>query len=197
MRKKSSSRGPLRGILGACLVVAGMASTGSGAEARIAVVDLSRLVEAAPGRSEAEAALQKQVAALEGEVLTRWVEVQKRSKEFEVASQAMSERGRAAQQEGVLKTEAELGAFWKTASEQIQALSEAASKELTRTVEEAVARFAESEGYDLVFDRSSGRLLYAAKAYGQTEGVLPFLLGQRTNVPPAAESVPSGVTSQP
>jgi Skp family chaperone for outer membrane proteins len=144
-------------------------------ELRVAVVDIEQAVQRLPETVALEEDVDAQLAELRAEVQRRWGELQKLSGELAGTRAALSETGARRRQETIIKKEQALGEFWDQESERIKDVTRKRSEALYHEIEAGVSSFARKHDYNLVFDRKSGRLLYADKTFDQTPALLEHL----------------------
>lgn len=188
MKRLLPPRGWRNRWCGVCMLSVGLAfQSALATELKVGVVDVTAIIDSLPERQAVENDLSQRFDALRKEVDTRWQDVANLSKELESIDGALSEQGVTEHQEELIKRETALSEYWNATSEKIRAETSAASEKLSRRVEEAVERFARDNGFDLIFDRSSGKLVYSAERFDQTDNVLHAVLGASRPAVPSAE----------
>lgn len=168
------------------LAGASVPNTAEAADVKVGVVDVEAILEQVPERAEVERQLSEKFAVLQKEVDARWAEVASLSKELEGMDSSLSAKGQADFQAELIQKETALSEYWNKTAEKIRAETESVSAALSRRVEEVVTAFAKGNGYDLVFDKKSGKLVYSSESFDQTDAVLKAVLGMK---PRSAEPV--------
>ena len=151
------------------------------ADLNVGVVDIETILSELPERAALEEKLGKEFAALRAEVDTKWNEVAQLSKELEGSKKALSAKGQSELQGQLIEKETSLSEYWNQTAESIRARTEALSGELSERVEGALVRYAKGEGYDLLFDKKSGKLIYALEAFDCTDAAMRAVLGTTGN----------------
>lgn len=145
-------------------------------EIKIGVVDVESILLQFPEHKELEKKLKEEIGHLQEESDARWKEVADLYRDIENEKHALSETGVMARQEDLIRKETELGEFWNLAAEEIQSRTEAAAQKLSKRVEQGIKEFAIESGYDLLFDRSSGKLLYSSDQFDCTDAASRIVL---------------------
>lgn len=147
----------------------------AGQELRIAVVDLVAVAEQMPEKKDVEVKVQAEVAALDREVQTRWKELGRLNQDFKTEEKMLNAKALAARQDDIIRKEKELSEYWERQSAEIQRSATDVTGAFSKLIRSSVADMARQKGFDLVFDKENGRLLYANDRFDHTAELLEVL----------------------
>ena len=173
-----------------------------GQELRIAVVDLVSVAGQMPEKKDVEARVQTEVEALDREVQSRWKELERLNRDYRAAEEVSNAEALAARQNEIVRKEKELSEYWEKHAEAIKRSAVDVSDTFSKLIRSSVADMAKQKGFDLVFDKENGRLLYANDRFDHTTDLvevlnrvrsssLPRLLSGTNATPAAAPSAGS------
>lgn len=160
-----------------------MLAAATNREPRIAVVDLAVAAENMPGKKDVEAHIQAQIEALNREIETRWKEVEKLNEEFDASRKALSAEGQAEYQAKIIHKEKDISEYWAKRSEEIRRSATDGAGAFSELIRLSISDMAGKKGFDLVFDKENGRLLYASDRFDHTRELLEIM----ERVPKSAE----------
>ncbi|MBI3985953.1 MAG: OmpH family outer membrane protein [Lentisphaerae bacterium] len=149
-------------------IFTGAFSSAAGQELRIAVVDLAAVAEKMPEKKDVEARVQTDVEALDREVQSRWKELERLNRDFKTAEETSNAEALAARQKDIIRKEKELGEYWEKRSAEIKRSATDGTGAFSKLIRSSVADMAKQKGFDLVFDKENGRLLYASDRFDRT-----------------------------
>ena len=159
-------------------------------DVEIAVIDLERIVNQLPETARIETDVRAEMEKLRTRVDARWKEIGVLSHELASTRKALSEAEAARRQKALMVKERELSEFWTDESERIKRDAAKAGRAVSERIESRIAEHAANKGYALVFDRKSGRLMYADKKFNRTREFIKLLSppGEK----PGAKKAPPG-----
>jgi len=163
-------------LLLACTSMCANVVFGEGLE--IAVVEIESIINQLPEKQELEAGLKDELHRLQEEVDKDWNAILAGSEDLADKQEGLSPEGIARRQNEMISKEAELGEYWNKTAEKIKRRTEEVAQGFSKKVEQQIAEFARQNSYDLVFDRASGKLIYAAGHLNQTQAVLDQILSE-------------------
>lgn len=150
-------------------------TSSAGQELRIAVVDLATVTEQMPEKKAVEATVQAEAEALDIDVQNRWKELGRLSQDIKSKEKALSAEALVERQEEIIRKEKELSEYWEKRSSEIRRSATDVSGAISKLIRSSVSDMAKRKGFDLVFDRESGRLLYANDRFDHTVDLLETL----------------------
>lgn len=149
----------------------------AGEALKVVTVDLEKLISRLPGKVSVEADLKRENEALRAQVDAAWEELRKLNVDFKKREALLNPAASAKLQEELLSKERALSERWNKAAEDIRRRTEKAARQFSTRVENSIRAYAQGEELDLVFDRKSGRLIYAAERFDRTEDIMARLIG--------------------
>ena len=164
----------------------------AGEDLRIAVVDLATVTEQMPEKKNIEAKVQAQVAALDLDVQNRWKELGRLSQDLKSKEKALNAEALAERQQEIISKERELSEYWEKRSSEITRSATNVSGAISKLIQSSVSDMAKQKGFDLVFDKQNGRLLYASDRFDHTVDLLEILKRDRGSLLSPSLSVTNG-----
>lgn len=160
----------------------------AGQEPRIAVVDLAAVAEQMPEKKDVEAKVQAEVAALDREVQNRWKELGRLNQDFKSDEKTLNAKTLTDRQDEIIRKEKELSEYYEKRSSEIKRSATDVSGAFSKLIRSSVADMARQKGFDLVFDKENGRLLYANDRFDHTGDLLEALKRMRGSLSSSALS---------
>ena len=172
---------PLAWAIGLCLF-ASATQAADPPEIRIAVVSVETILEGLPERAAVEGQLSERFKALQSEVDAKWKEVAALSEAFQEDQAVLSQKAQAERQEEIIKKETELSEYWNAHADRVRSETESIPSELSRRVEDQIVSYARENAFTLIFEKSSGKLIYSVDDFDHTEEVMQAILdGQESS----------------
>jgi len=140
----------------------------AGQELHIAVVDLAAVAEQMPEKKDVEAKVQAEVTALDREIQTRWKELGRLNQDFKSDEKTLNAKTLTDRQDEIIRKEKELSEYYEKRSSEIKRSATDVSGAFSKLIRSALADMANQKGFDLVFDKENGRLLYANDRFDRT-----------------------------
>jgi outer membrane protein len=202
----------LRRVFAAALVLAAplAAQAPAAAPQKIAYIRSAAVLEAAPGRTDAEAALEKEYQALSDSSRKIEENFAKQVNDFQKAAPAMAEKVRATRDSALRARSAELQILQQSLQRQFQARQAEMMQPITAQIRLALEDLRAAEGYAIIFDADAaqgGAIVASDKNLDLTDRVISKLrMMPKPTLPvatapagaPAAEKKPAaGPVSQP
>lgn len=147
----------------------------TGQELRIAVVDLAAVAEQMPEKKDIEVKVQAEVAALDREIQNRWKDLGRLNQDFKSDEKTLNAKALTDRQEEIIRKEKELSEYYEKRSSEIKRSATDVSGAFSKLIRSALADMANQKGFDLVFDKENGRLLYANDRFDRTGDLLEVL----------------------
>jgi outer membrane protein len=185
----------LLSILGACALLVGVPTITSAQGQKFAFVNSQQILAGAPGRAEAEAAFEKDMAGIRTSLQKLQDSLNTMQEAFTKEEVSLSP----AAKEARLKTMREKEAAWQQQAQKLQDQAQSRQEELMAPIMENVRKVLDDVraegGFSFIFDVSQGAFIVAAdKNLDITDRVVAKL---RLSAPKAATPKPAGPTTAP
>lgn len=158
---------------------------------KLGFVDSNKIIEAAPGVSEAKATYEKQATGWKNELATRKKELDGLYEEYQKQAAILSPDKKTEKQQLITTKERDMQQYFQTKFGP-QGEAGTKEKELLRPIydqiNKAIEEVRSSEGYSLIFDLQAGALAAGDPSLDLTEKVIARLKTESTAATPAPQS---------
>ena len=180
-------------IVGLCAALLAGVTSVAGAEIKIGVVNVQRLASESPQAQAASNAIQAEFTTRYKTLQDQEAALQARQEKLSKDAPTMTEIQRSAAdkelRDGVRDLQAKRSAF----EDDLNARNQDEKAKLSRVLDEEVAAFARSQGYDLILGDG---VYFASSAVDVTDAILKSLQNRRQGTAPAA-GAPAGRPAAP
>jgi len=146
-------------------------SSASAQSKKLGHINSQELVNLMPEAKAAQDSLQKFAGAVQGEYERMAGELKKIAEDFEASKGGMSEIIRQSKINELNDKQGRLNEFEKLGNQEVTKKEQELFKPISDKALKAIEEVAKEKGYQYVFDKARGGLLYA----GDTDDVLPFV----------------------
>lgn len=168
---------------------------------KFAYVNSQALLQAAPGRAEAEVAFQKEFQSLEGQAKKLADSLQVLTAAFQKEEPGLSPQAREARLKTLRDRESEFEGKMQQLREQAQQREQDLMQPIIENIKKALEDFRSENGYTFIFDVAQGSMIVAAdKNLDVTDRVMAKLKLSAPKAPPRTTGpapAAAGVTKKP
>jgi Skp family chaperone for outer membrane proteins len=129
---------------------------------------LAAVAEQMPEKKSIEVKVQAEVAALDREIQNRWKELGRLNQDFKSDEKTLSAKALTDRQDEIIRKEKDLSEYYEKRSSEIKRSATDVSGAFSKLIRSALADMANQKGFDLIFDKENGRLLYANDRFDRT-----------------------------
>ncbi len=140
------------------------------------VVNVEHLLSRLPEKQQTEISLRKEFDRIRKQVDKEFKDIERLNQEFDQKRAALSAQRAAEMQDDLIRKEKKLSEKWNQAAAQMKARTEEVAQQFSHQIERAILRYAKELSVDLVFEKTSGKLIYASPAMDRTTHILDRVL---------------------
>jgi outer membrane protein len=142
---------------------------------KVAYIDTGKLLEQSKEMQSLKKQLEKDQAAIKGNVDTLTLEFQDELKKYEKDQVRMSPKEKQLSQELLRSKQQQLMQYQQAIQQKVQGDEQKRTQEILTTINAKIKEYGESKGYKLIFATAGGNIAYGDKGVDITEEIVKLI----------------------